>query len=201
MFSYSKLQKKCHLGYSFNCYFSFCSFAQKNETFCSLYISFVLSPSPSSWFRFWMQVFTQVTRAHITAKDLPCIIAYKANLKPNAHTVPLRAIHHDLLLRSYFSLLAPFAHRQLLCMRHWSAISNQNHLQIKSSLVIVTSIDTLLRMFRRVKSSWEGHRTTNANHWNAFIEVFLWSDVPFFTLDLIRRWLQIVETNRFDWFW
>ena len=45
-----------------------------------------------------MQVFTQVTRAHITAKDLPCIIAYKANLKPNAHAVPLRAIHHDLLL-------------------------------------------------------------------------------------------------------
>ena len=44
-----------------------------------------------------MQVFTQVTRAHITAKDLPCIIAYKANLKPNAHAVPLRAIHHDLL--------------------------------------------------------------------------------------------------------
>ena len=45
-----------------------------------------------------MPVFTQVTRAHITAKDLPCIIAYKANLKPNAHAVPLRAIHHDLLL-------------------------------------------------------------------------------------------------------
>ena len=53
-----------------------------------------------------MQVFTQVTRAHITAKDLPCIIAYKANLKPNAHAVPLRAIHHDLLQLSFRSYSA-----------------------------------------------------------------------------------------------
>ena len=101
-----KTAKKNVTWYSFNCYFSFCSFAQKNETFCYLYISFVLSPSSSSWFRFWMQVFTQVTRAHITAKDLPCIIAYKANLKPNAHAVPLRAIHHDLLQLSFRSYSA-----------------------------------------------------------------------------------------------
>ena len=83
-----------------------------------------------------MQVFTQVTRAHITAKDLPCIIAYKANLKPNAHTVSLRAIHHDLLLRSYFSLLAPFRNNCNVVIE--TVIFNQqNYIWIKSSFVIV----------------------------------------------------------------
>ena len=92
----------------------------------------------------WLKVpvFTQVTRAHITAKDLPCIIAYKANLKPNAHTVALRAIHHDLLLRSYFSLLAPFRNNCNLVIE--TVIFNQNYIWIKSRLVIVTWKRTIL---------------------------------------------------------
>ena len=65
--------------------------------------------SPSSLLRkLKVPVFTQVTRAHITAKDLPCIIAYKANLKPDAHRLCIWYVPYitSPLLRSYSASMA-----------------------------------------------------------------------------------------------